>query len=70
MTLRAAFGLAVFAITLVRHSSAQDNATLEVGGGRIEVNFASPPAPELRKLVLAGSTPQRARSPVTTRNFP
>jgi hypothetical protein len=53
MTFRAAFGLAVFAITLVRHSYAQDNATLEVDGGRIEVNFASTPAPEFRKLVLA-----------------
>ena len=52
MTLRAALFLALFALTLVRQSSAQNDATLEVGGGRIEMNFTSTPAPEFRKLVL------------------
>ena len=52
MTRRATLCLALFAFILVRQSLAQDNATLEVGGGRIEVNFTSPPAPEFRKLVL------------------
>ncbi len=46
------FLVALIALALVRPSQAQDTATVEVGGGRIEVNFTSSPAPEFRKLVL------------------
>ena len=44
--------LLLIAIALVRPSHAQDTDTLEIGGGRIEVNFTSSPTPEFRKLVL------------------
>jgi hypothetical protein len=39
-------------LALVRPSHAQDTGTLEINGGRIELNFTSSPTPELRKLVL------------------
>ena len=48
----AALLVASIALALVRPSQAQDTATIEAGGGRIEVNFSSSPTPEFRKLVL------------------
>jgi hypothetical protein len=44
--------LLLIALALVRPNHAQDTDTVEVGGGRIEVNFTSLPTPEFRKLVL------------------
>jgi hypothetical protein len=39
-------------LVLVRPSHGQDANTVEVNGGRIALDFTSPPTPELRKLVL------------------
>lgn len=44
--------LTMFWLSLVPRIAAQDNAQLEIGGGKIEVIFSSAPAEPLRKLVL------------------
>lgn len=44
--------LAIIWLSLVPQTAAQDNAQLEIGGGKIEVIFSSSPAEPLRKLVL------------------
>ena len=44
--------LAMIWLSLVPRTAAQDNAQLEIGGGKIEVIFSSAPAEPLRKLVL------------------
>lgn len=44
--------LTMFWLSLVPRTAAQDNAQLEIGGGKIEVIFSSAPAEPLRKLLL------------------
>lgn len=39
-------------LSFISRAAAKDNAQLEIGGGRIEVSFASAPAQPLRDLVL------------------
>jgi hypothetical protein len=44
--------LATIWLSFVSRTVAQDNEQVEIGGGKIEVIFSSPPAESLRKLVL------------------
>jgi hypothetical protein len=44
--------LAIIWLSFAPRTAAQDNAQLEIGGGKIDVNFSSAPAEPLRKLVL------------------
>lgn len=46
------FILAMIWLSVGHRSAAQDKAQLEIGGGKIEVTFSSPPDGALRKLVL------------------
>jgi hypothetical protein len=39
-------------LSFVSRTSAQDNAQLEIGGGKIDITFSSPPAEPLRELIL------------------
>ena len=46
------FMLAMIGLLFVSRTAAQDNAQMEIGGGKINVIFTSAPAEPLRKLVL------------------
>jgi hypothetical protein len=49
---RFTLGLLLLILALMRPALAQENVSLEIGGGRIEVTFLRTSSPEFRKLLL------------------
>jgi hypothetical protein len=64
------FILAMIWLSLGSRTSAQDNAPLEIGGGRIDVIFSTAPAEPLRKLVLGWVTSSARAVTVYYERFP
>lgn len=64
------FVLGVIGLSFVPRAAAQDNAQLEIGGGKIDVIFSSPPSELLRKLVLGWVTSSARAVTVYYEKFP
>ena len=62
--------LAMILLSLAPRMTAQDNAQLEIGGGKIDVAFSSTPAEPLRKLVLGWITSSARAVTVYYERFP
>ena len=64
------FILAIIWLSPASRTTAQDNAQLEIGGGKIDVAFSSTPAEPLRKLVLGWVTSSARAVTVYYERFP
>jgi hypothetical protein len=62
--------LAMIWLSLVHLTGAQDHAQLEIGGGKIDVDFSSTPAEPLRKLALEWVTTSARAVTVYYEQFP
>jgi hypothetical protein len=62
--------LAMIWLSFVPRTAAQDNAQLEIGGGKIDFDFSSTPAEPLRKLVLGWVTSSARAVTVYYEQFP
>ena len=62
--------LAMIWLSLAPRMTAQDNAQLEIGGGKIDAAFSSTPAEPLRKLVLGWITSSARAVTVYYERFP
>src|SRR5450432_427013 len=66
----ASFIFAMIWLSSVSRTSAQDNAQLEIGGGKIDLTFSSTPEEPLRELILRWVTSSARAVTVYYEQFP